>query len=210
MTRTKKSVIAAMSKVAEPEVNMTEGLENENEVVNEVVDFTSLEYLKTHNPIFPADCTSAKYNPEREPKITEGMEVVRAVFPNLSELYILMCIWWENKTARNTIKKAIDNEAIEKGIDPVTYMQVDLRSSADMCQALKEAADRMSYAVNYFKPRTATKDVFKQFRIRGVVYNVNLRVLSELKEQYSDPNDRDKFLDEVIKASQEVVIADEL
>lgn len=185
-----------------------EGLENENNAVVETVDFTNIEFLKAHTPMFPEEHTSKKYNASREPKVLLGLKAVSKLLPELSPNFILMCEWWENKTARSEIKKVLDAEAQAKGIDPVIYLQDVIRKDVDLLASIREAIDRMAYAVTYFKPRGGIKDAYKQFKIRGKVYNVNLRVLNELKAEYAD--DKEALYDAVIEASQEVAMVEEL
>ncbi len=188
---------------------IVEGLENENlNTVENVVDFTDINYLKNNKPIFPAENTSKKYNPSREPKVYIGLEAVKKLLPELSENFILMCMWWENKTARTELKKLLDAEAEEKGIDPVIYLQDNIRKDVDLLASIREAIDRMAYAVTYFKPRGGIKDTYKMMRIRGELYNVNLRVLNELQAEYGD--DKEALIDAAVNTFKKVEAVEEL
>lgn len=190
---------------------LVDGLEDEDEldaVTDKIPDFTDINYLRNNSPIFPAEFTSKKFKPKREPFVYVGMQAVKKLMPELSENFVLLCQWWENKAARNELKKLLDAEAQEKGIDPVTYLQHDIREKIKIFQAVREAVDRMAYAATYYIPRNGVKDVFKQYKIRGEVYNVNLRVLNELKAKYGD--NREKLFDEIIKVSTKVDAIEEL
>ena len=155
----KKEKAMAAEAAVENEV-MVAGLENENEAVNEVVDFTNINFLKNNMPIFPDEHTSKKYNPTREPKVALGLKAVEKLLPEMSKNFILMCLWWENKTARTEIKKVLDAEAESKGIDPVVYLQDVIKGDVDLLASIREAIDRMAYSVTYIKPRGGVKDVF--------------------------------------------------
>ncbi|MDE6284652.1 MAG: hypothetical protein K2M17_02805 [Bacilli bacterium] len=188
--------------------NMLEGFENNESAVNEVVDFTNINFLRENNPIFPEEHTSKKYNPTREPKVTLGLKAVEKLLPELSPNFILMCKWWENKTARTEIKKVLDAEAEAKGIDPVVYLQDTIKKDVDLLASIREAIDRMAYAVTYFKPRGGIKDTYKIMRIRGELYNVNLRVLGELQAEYA--GDKEALLDAAEEAFNKVEAMEEL
>lgn len=190
--------------------NLTVGLESVNEVVNNVeVNFADLEWLKNNAPIFPEEFSSSKLNEEREPRVQAGVERIKVIDPNFNELLLLLAAWWENKEARKTIKQAIDDEAVSKGMDPVSYMQGELRKQAEKFNDLSEVVRRMLYATTYFKPRAGhEKEIIKQYQINGEIYNVNLRVLAELKEKYAD--DKNKLLKEIIKVSTKVDAIEEL
>lgn len=190
--------------------NLTVGLESANEVVNNVeVNFADLEWLKNNAPIFPEEFSSSKLNEEREPRVQAGVERIKVIDPNFNELLLLLAAWWENKEARKTIKQAIDDEAVNKGMDPVSYMQGELRKQAEKFNDLSEVVRRMLYATTYFKPRAGhEKEIIKQYQINGEIYNVNLRVLAELKEKYAD--DKKKLLKEIIKVSTKVDAIEEL
>lgn len=194
---------------------IAQGLENQNqEVINPLApQYDSKEWLENNDPFFPKEDTSAKYNAEREPKVQVGMEAIKKLDPNFNGNLILLGLWWENKTARAEIKKMIDNEAAAKGIDPVSYLQNDLREQVMKFNGLQEAVDRLKYAITYFKPRGGVKDTFKILSINGKTYNVNLRILAELKEKYvdykTDEEQKNALFEEVIAASQPIEV-DEL
>lgn len=182
-----------------------EGLEI-NVVETTVPQYDNIEWLSTMTPIFPEEHTSAKCKLEREPKVQNGIERIKEIDPEFPKLLCLLAIWWENKEARKTIKQAIDDEATAKGIDPVQYMQVNLRQFAEKYDGLADAVDRMKYATTYFKPRGGVKDTYKAMRINGEIYNVNLRIFAELKEQYGE--DVNKLKEEIIKVSEKQIIDD--
>lgn len=206
MANKKEKAMTAEAAV-EQEV-MLEGLQDENEAVVETVDFTNIDFLKKNNPIFPDEHTSKKYNPAREPKVTLGLGAVEKLLPSLSPTFILMCKWWENKTARTELKKILDAEAEAKGIDPVVYLQDTIRKDVDLLASIREAIDRMAYAVTYFKPRGGVKDTFKTMRIRGELYNVNLRILNELQAKYAD--DKEALLDAACEIFNKIEAVEEL
>ena len=206
MANKKEKAMAA--EAAANEATMFEGFENETAAVSEVVDFTDINYLKNNYPIFPEEHTSKKFKPEREPKVILGLGAVEKLLPELSPTFILMCKWWENKTARTELKKLLDAEAESKGIDPVVYLQEIIRKDVDLLASIREAIDRMAYACTYFKPRGGVKDTYKTMRIRGELYNVNLRVLNELKAMYS--NDKEALLDAACEAFNKIEALEEL
>lgn len=189
-----------------------EGLENQvanNVVNNSEFNFSDLEWLKKNTPVFPEEISSSKLNEEREPKVQAGAERIATIDPSFNELLLLLAVWWENKEARKSIKTAIDNEATAKGQDPVMYMQGELRKQAEKFNDLSEVVRRMMYATTYFKPRAGQeKDVFKQYSINGEIYNVNLRVLAELKEKHGD--NKNALLKELTKVSVKVEAIEEL
>lgn len=189
---------------------LTKGLESANEVTNNAaVNFADLEWLRKNTPIFPEEFSSSKLNEEREPRVQSGAYRIKDIDPTFNDLLLLLAMWWENKEARKTIKQAIDEEATSKGIDPVSYMQGELRKQAEKFNELSEVVRRMLYATTYFKPRAGhEKDVIKQYQINGEIYNVNLRVLAELKEKYGDK--KKKLLEEIIKVSTKVDAIEEL
>lgn len=187
--------------------NMLKGFENTNSV-NEVVDFTNIDFLKNNYPMFPEECTSKKYNPEREPKVIVGLGAVEKLMPSMSPTFVLMCKWWENKTARTELKKVLDAEAEAKGIDPVVYLQETIKKDVDLLASIREAIDRMAYAVTYYKPRGGMKDTYKIMKIRGELYNVNLRILNELKAEYA--GDKEALLDAACEVFSKVEAMEEL
>jgi hypothetical protein len=197
----KKNVIAEVS---------AEGLESVNEVstieTSSVPQYDNIEWLKNNDPIFPAEFTSAKCKLDREPKVQAGLARIAEIDGDFPLLLMLLAKWWENKEARKEIKKMIDNEATEKGIDPVHYMQDTFRNFAIKYDGLADACDRMKYATTYFKPRGGVKDVFKQVIIKGETYNVNLRILAELKEKYPTAEEKEMLYAEVIAVSEKVTI----
>lgn len=189
---------------------LTNGLESANEVTNNAgVNFADLKWLRKNTPIFPEEFSSSKLNEEREPRVQAGAYRIKDIDPTFNDLLLLLAMWWENKEARKTIKQAIDEEATSKGIDPVSYMQGELRKQAEKFNELSEVVRRMLYATTYFKPRAGhEKDVIKQYQIKGEIYNVNLRVLAELKEKYGD--NKNKLLKEIVKVSTKVDAIEEL
>ena len=178
--------------------NLSLGLESEvtvanevaTEVANEVVysaekpEYDNIDWLRNVTPFFPEELTSAKCKLDREPKVQDGLTRIAEMDKEFPELFKLLGLWWENKEARKNIKNMIDDEAVKKGYDPVNYMQNVLRGFAMKYDGLADAVDRLKYATTYFKPRGGVKDTYKLVLIDGVQYNVNLRVLAELKEKY--------------------------
>lgn len=200
--------------------NLSLGLESEvtvanevaTEVANEVVysaekpEYDNIEWLRNVTPFFPEELTSAKCKLDREPKVQDGLTRIAEMDKEFPELFKLLGLWWENKEARKNIKNMIDDEAVKKGYDPVTYMQNVLRGFAMKYDGLADAVDRLKYATTYFKPRGGVKDTYKLVLIDGVQYNVNLRVLAELKEKYIGETDNTKLKEELKKVSEKIEI----
>lgn len=196
--------------------NLSLGLESEvtvaNEVANKVVysaekpEYDNIEWLRNVTPFFPEELTSAKCKLDREPKVQDGLTRIAEMDKEFPELFKLLGLWWENKEARKNIKNMIDDEAVKKGYDPVTYMQNILRGFAMKYDGLADAVDRLKYATTYFKPRGGVKDTYKLVLIDGVQYNVNLRVLAELKEKYIGETDNTKLKEELKKVSEKIEI----
>lgn len=200
--------------------NLSLGLESEvtvanevaTEVANEVVysaekpEYDNIEWLRNVTPFFPEELTSAKCKLDREPKVQDGLTRIAEMDKEFPELFKLLGLWWENKEARKNIKNMIDDEAVKKGYDPVNYMQNVLRGFAMKYDGLADAVDRLKYATTYFKPRGGVKDTYKLVLIDGVQYNVNLRVLAELKEKYIGEKDNTKLKEELKKVSEKIEI----
>lgn len=200
--------------------NLSLGLESEvtvaNEVATEVANevkysaekpkYDNIDWLRNVTPFFPEELTSAKCKLDREPKVQDGLTRIAEMDKEFPELFKLLGLWWENKEARKNIKNMIDDEAVKKGYDPVNYMQNVLRGFAIKYDGLADAVDRLKYATTYFKPRGGVKDTYKLVLIDGVQYNVNLRVLSELKEKYAGESDNSKLKEELKKVSEKIEI----
>lgn len=200
--------------------NLSLGLESEvtvanevaTEVANEVVysaekpEYDNIDWLRNVTPFFPEELTSAKCKLDREPKVQDGLTRIAEMDKEFPELFKLLGLWWENKEARKNIKNMIDDEAVKKGYDPVNYMQNVLRGFAMKYDGLADAVDRLKYATTYFKPRGGVKDTYKLVLIDGVQYNVNLRVLAELKEKYIGEKDNTKLKEELKKVSEKIEI----
>lgn len=200
--------------------NLSLGLESEVTVANEVVaevanevvysaekpEYDNIEWLRNVIPFFPEELTSAKCKLDREPKVQDGLTRIAEMDNEFPELFKLLGLWWENKEARKNIKNMIDEEAVKKGYDPITYMQNILRGFAIKYDGLADAVDRLKYATTYFKPRGGVKDTYKMVLIDGVQYNVNLRVLAELKEKYIGEKDNTKLKEEIKKVSEKIEI----
>lgn len=200
--------------------NLSLGLESEvtvanevaTEVANEVVysaekpEYDNIEWLRNVKPFFPEELTSAKCKLDREPKVQDGLTRIAEMDKDFPELFKLLGLWWENKEARKNIKNMIDDEAVAKGYDPVSYMQNVLRGFAIKYDGLADAVDRLKYATTYFKPRGGVKDTYKLVLIDGVQYNVNLRILAELKEKYAGEPDNTKLKEELKKVSEKIEI----
>ena len=196
--------------------NLSLGLESEvtvaNEVANEVVysaekpEYDNIDWLRNVTPFFPEELTSAKCKLDREPKVQDGLTRIAEMDKEFPELFKLLGLWWENKEARKNIKNMIDDEAVKKGYDPVNYMQNVLRGFAMKYDGLADAVDRLKYATTYFKPRGGVKDTYKLVLIDGVQYNVNLRILAELKDKYAGEKDNTKLKEELKKVSEKIEI----
>ena len=173
------------------------------------LNFGSLQWLKENQPIFPEEISSAKLNMEREPKVQSGANAISALSKEFNPLMLLLAIWWENKEARKTIKKTLDEEAVAKGYDTNHYMQDILRKEVEKWEGLQEVVNRMKYAITYFKPREGRdKEQFKQYAIGNVIYNVSLKKLTELREQFGE--DKKSIIAEIKKCSERISVADEL
>lgn len=162
---------------------LAEGLEfdNTNVVGN------SLEFYRETRPTFPAESVSKKFNAEREPKVLAGLDVCAATFNGfLPESFILLSKWWENKAARNELKKILDAEAEAAGVDTVTYMQDVIGNKVRALANMNDAIQRMCYVVTYFKPRENAKANMIDIRIDGEVYTINRNTLTEIRQQYGD------------------------
>lgn len=198
----------------ESEVTVANEVSNEvaTEVANEVVysaekpEYDNIDWLRNVTPFFPEELTSAKCKLDREPKVQDGLTRIAEMDKEFPELFKLLGLWWENKEARKNIKNMIDDEAVKKGYDPVNYMQNVLRGFAMKYDGLADAVDRLKYATTYFKPRGGVKDTYKLVLIDGVQYNVNLRVLAELKEKYIGEKDNTKLKEELKKVSEKIEI----
>lgn len=192
-----------------------EGLEETNETTMSVennetgLNFGSIEWLKRNAPVFPEEISSTKLNQEREPKVQAGAAAIAELSKEFNHYMLLLAIWWENKEARKTIKKQLDEEAVAKGYDTTYYFQEILRKEVEKWEGLQEVVNRMKYAITYFKPREGReKEQFKQYSIGNEIYNVSLRKLAELREQFGD--DKKSIIAEIKKCSERVSVAEEL
>jgi hypothetical protein len=208
-----------MNKKAKGAQIQTEGLEEQNEIVaveieatdEQVAQFSDRKWLE-NNP-FEAipELTSTKYDVDREPKVQQGIEVLRELMGDkINPLVLLLGKFWENKAARKAIKKLIDDEAATKNQPEDVYLQVTLRENVDKLAAVQSAVDRMRYAITYFKPRggIGNKAIFKPLRIDGVDYNVNLAVLAEAKEKFGE--DKAAIKTFVVERSEKIEIEEYL
>lgn len=177
--------------------NLNEGLEiksvestNESEISDEVVAiYANREFLETNKFEAIDELVSTKYDPEREPKVQAGLEIlVELMGGKINPLILLLGKFWENKAARKAIKKLIDEEAASKNQPEDVYLQVVLRENVDKLAAVQSAVDRLRYAITYFKPRggIGTKAIYKALRIDGIDYNVNLTILAEAKTKFGE------------------------
>jgi hypothetical protein len=196
-------------------IEIAEGLEsvnvdnvNVNEVESKNQNFSNREWLENNNPTFPEEQTSAKYDAEREPKVQNGLKIIKELGIEINPLVLLLGKWWENKTARAEIKKMIDAEAQAKGVADDKYLQIDLRENVDKLSTIQNATDRLRYAITYFKPRggLSNKTIFKQISISGELFNVPMDKLVEIKTQYPDPKDKTKMVEAIIAVSTKIEI----
>lgn len=218
MSKNKKEVaqVATVSSEVSSEVSnnessiMLEGLES-NEVVEEsnTPQYDNVEWLTKTVPFFPEEFTSKKCNLEREPNVLAGMNKIAEIDPTFPVLLRLLGAWWENKAARSEIKKMIDAEAVAMNIDPIIYMQHNLKQYAEKYNGLADAAKRLCYATTYFKPRGGVKEVIitKRVLIENEVYVVPVEWLKEIKTMHGE--DRDAIIAEV-KATCPKEMTDEL
>lgn len=192
---------------------LVEGLEVNNEaetlnVESKKQNFSDRKWLEENDPTFPVEQTSAKYDAEREPKVQNGLKVIKELGIEINPLILLLGKFWENKVARAEIKKMIDAEAEAKGVAADQYLQIDLRKNVDKLSTIQNACDRLKYAITYFKPRggLSNKIIFKQILISGEMYNVPMDKLVEIKTQYPDPKDKDKMVKAIIDVSTKIEI----
>lgn len=152
-------------------------------------DFSNREWLENNEPIFDPANVSKKFDETREPKIQEGLKAIQKLgVTTINPLVMLLSKWWEVKPARAAIKKMIDAEAAAKSVQPDFYLQTTLRKDVDVLAEVQTAVDRLRYSITYFKPRQGVnvKDTYKPLMIRGIAYNVNLRLLAEAKEKFGE------------------------
>jgi len=204
----------------EGEINLTEGLEDEasDEHDNDLLEgeipegttgsnYANREWLEANEPEFPVELTSKKFDAEREPKVQAGLKLIAELMEGkINPLILLLGKWWEVKPARAAIKKLIDAEAASLSRPEDHYMQVDCRENVDKLSMIQNAVDRLRYSITYFKPRggLSSKDLFKQFIIKGATYNVNLTKLAELKAKYPTPEEKEQLFADVIAISQKI------
>lgn len=195
--------------------NILDGLDEDSEVpeVPEVPEssekpqYSNIEWLTKNEPSFNESVSSSKYDPEREPKVQEGLKTIEVLTgKNINPLILLLGKWWEVKPARAAIKKLIDAEANAKGQAPDHYLQNDLRQNVDALASISQATDRLKYAITYFKPRggLSTTEIYKSVSIRGEVYKVPMSKLPELKEKFAD--NKELLYDAIIAISEKVQI----
>ncbi|MCK9417533.1 hypothetical protein M0Q97_12905 [Candidatus Dojkabacteria bacterium] len=197
-------------------IEIVEGLEsvnvdnvNVNEVKNQNPNFSDKKWLEENEPIFGDGTTSAKYDAEREPKVQEGLKIIRKMLgEKINPLVLLFGKHWENKVARSEIKKMIDAEAESKSMPADHYLQVELRKNVDDLAKIQNSVDRLRYAITYFKPRAglSNKVIMKQVTINGELYNVPMAQLADIKAKYPDPADKAKMVAEVIAISTKIEI----
>lgn len=160
----------------------------------EHVDSDNMEWLQDETNLFmdyvnekDKNMVSSKYDHEREPKIQAGLVELQKLFPDVNPIIWLLGKWWENKASRASIKNAIDKEAQAAGIDPVIYMQNNLRDQIEPLKNMVSAIERVSYAITYFKPREAVAaKKTKPMTIDNVMYNVPIVRAEELKKEFAD------------------------
>jgi hypothetical protein len=197
-------------------IEIAEGLEsvnvnevNVNKVKNQNPNFSDKKWLEENEPIFGDGTTSAKYDAEREPKVQEGLKIIREMLgEKINPLVLLLGKHWENKVARSEIKKMIDAEAESKSMPADHYLQVELRKNVDDLAKIQNSVDRLRYAITYFKPRAglSNKVIMKQVTINGELYNVPMAQLADIKAKYPDPADKAKMVAEVIAISTKIEI----
>ena len=167
----------------------TETVATEPKTYATTPDFSSREWLENNEPIFDPANVSKKFDETREPKIQEGLKAIQKLgVTSINPLVMLLSKWWEVKPARAAIKKMIDAEAAAKSVQSDFYLQTTLRKDVDVLAEIQTAVDRLRYSITYFKPRQGVnvKDTYKPLMVRGIAYNVNLRLLAEAKEQFGD------------------------
>lgn len=161
-----------------------DSLETTQQVVSEGINYSSLEWLKATQPFFPEGSTSAKCSLDREPKVQEGLAALATLLPELSETFIELGKWWENKDARREIKKMIDAEAAEFGYAPAQYLLEVLRPQVTKLANLQSAIERLSYITTFFKPRENAAANMLSFRVDGRIYKINRKTYESIVNEF--------------------------
>lgn len=141
-----------------------------------------------------AQYVSSKFEgPEREARIKQGIELLKQLPKDfqINPLLLNLAEWWEVKPARAEIKKAIDQEAKDKGQLENEYLQVTLKSEVEKLVALQTLVDRLRYAITYFKPREGREPKGKvvNVKIGKDVVSIYQKVLERIKIEHADNRD---------------------
>lgn len=205
-TDMKNTKAIATQEVATNEVNI-DGLEAVEATAQETpstnANFSNAEWLAANNPadFFSPEVSTNKLNPEREPSISAGLKEIAKLGKeneslNVNPLVILLGLWWEVKPARAEIKRMIDKDAKTMGVSSDVYIQKTLRSEVEKFTAIRDAADRLSYAINFYKPRRPLNEKVEMVKIKidGVVYEVAKPELIAAKTTYSDRDQLKEYI----------------
>lgn len=205
-TDMKNTKAIATQEVAANEVNV-DGLEAVEATAQETpstnANFSNAEWLAANNPadFFSPEVSTNKLNPEREPSIAAGLKEIAKLGKeneslNVNPLVILLGLWWEVKPARAEIKRMIDKDAKTMGVSSDVYIQKTLRSEVEKFTAIRDAADRLSYAINFYKPRRPLNEKVEMVKIKidGVVYEVAKPELIAAKATYSDRDQLKEYI----------------
>lgn len=207
-TDMKNTKANATQEVAAQEVEVNvDGLEAVEETAQETpstnANFSNAEWLAANNPadFFSPEVSTNKLNPEREPSIAAGLKEIAKLGKeneslNVNPLVILLGLWWEVKPARAEIKRMIDKDAKTMGVSSDVYIQKTLRSEVEKFTAIRDAADRLSYAINFYKPRRPLNEKVEMVKIKidGVVYEVAKPELIAAKTTYSDRDQLKEYI----------------
>lgn len=191
-----------MSKNSNKSVKVSAQVEGLESATSETVsvestnpNYKDLEFLKNNPADFKPEFTSSKYDTEREPKVQKGLNAISELLGDkVNPLIILLGKWWEVKPARKFIKELIDAEAEKLSKDKNVYLQVELRENVDKLSEIQNAVDRLQYTITYFKPRGGikTKEIFKNMKIDGITYNINMAKLEEAKTLFGEDKEQIK------------------
>lgn len=163
---------------------------------------------------FKADEVSAKLIVSREGNIGVGLEELRKLLPDFPQNLYLLAKWWEIKPARNEVVRLIDLEAEAAGYEnKYVFMMEQWGPTIESLKKIKNAVERLSYATNYFKPRTdIVSKKLVMLKADGVIIKVPEVVVKELQAKYpnraTDEKQRKAYKKAIIaaKVSEESTI----
>lgn len=160
-----------------------------------------LEVIQSH--IGDSTMVGAKFDSERESKVQEGIDLIKSIKigdKNIPETFILISKWWEFKPVRNELKRMLDEEAIQLGMESHEYIQNYIGEMIDGMKELQQGINRLAYVRTFFKPRgeVKSKDKPRIISIDGVQYEIGENKLAMLKNKYPNKSDISKLREEII------------